>query len=190
MHQKYTTEGFLVSQRASGEADRLFLFYTKEFGMVLASAKSVRSAKSKLRPHILPCARLSLTLLKSKNRWMLLEAVVLEKLPTKSERYKTFLKLLLILKTLAFGEERNESLFVSLEGVFKYLVEAETESMLSAAECLSMVKILHALGYGEPENENNYQNADFDEQTLSLVAKERTDLVLRINKALKETGLQ
>ncbi len=189
MYQKYTTPGFLVSSRASGEADRLYLFYTKDFGMVFASARSVRSAKSKLRPHIVAGAKLSLTLLKSKNRWMLLEVEAGEKLQQKSEQYKTFLKLLTVLKTLAFGEERNESLFQSVTEVFGYLLKAEDETMLPAAECLAMIKILHALGYGEPKSDRQYEKEEFDEETLSNVEKERLSLIPSINKALEETGL-
>ena len=145
MYQKYTTEGFLVSARGSGEADRLYLFYTHDFGMIFASARSVRSMKSKLRPHIMPGALLALTLLKSKSRWMLLEAAsVGEKLSAKSEGYKTFLKILLTLKALAFGEERNESLFDSVLGAYKYLLKGEVTD-LASLECLAMVKILHEL---------------------------------------------
>ncbi len=189
MYQKYTTLGFLVSSRASGEADRLYLFYTKDFGMVFASARSVRSAKSKLRPHIVAGARQSLTLLKSKNRWMLLEAVAGEKLPQRSQEYKTFLKLLTVLKTLAFGEERNESLFDSVSQAFEYLLNTKSEKDLGAAECLAMIKILHALGYGEPKNLREYEKADFSEAVLAEVEADRASLIPSINKALLETGL-
>ncbi len=180
----------MVSARGSGEADRLYLFYTRDFGMIFASARSIRSMKSKLRPHIMPGALLSLTLLKSKSRWMLLEAAAIgDKLSSKSAEYKTFLKLLLTLKTLAFGEERNESLFESMLGAYNYLLTVK-DADLASLECLAMIKILHALGYGEPKNDNNYQNAEFSKDVLAKVATERPKLISSINKALQETGLQ
>jgi hypothetical protein len=61
--------------------------------------------------------------------------------------------------------------------------------MLPAAECLAMIKILHALGYGELKNLREYEKADFSDETLANVEADRLSLIPSINKALQETGL-
>lgn len=190
MYQKYTTEGFLVSSRTSGEADRLYLFYTAEFGMILASARSVRSIRSKLRPHIKDGVMLTLTLLKSKNRWKLLEASNESRsIDPKEDGYKGFLRLLSALKTLVAGEERNDSLYASLRAAFVYLTHPRNASEVASAECLLMIQMLHALGYGEPKNAHQYETATWSDDIIEKVSKDRKELVLGINKALKATGL-
>lgn len=206
MYQKYTTEGFLVDARPSGEADRNLLFYTKDFGMILAHATSVRHSKSKLRPHIAIGVSLSITLLRSKTRWKITEAKeetcppLAEvagdgrrgKLAPKSAGYKTFTQILSVLKSLVHGEEKNESLFDSLLELHHYLCDSQTITEdvedLSAAECLAMIKILHALGYGEPKSEIA-DDAGFSSETFSKIKTHKKELVTGINKALHDTGL-
>ena len=105
----------MVWARGSGEADRNLLFFTKDFGMIMAHATSVRSSKSKLRPHIAIGVPLAITLLRSKTRWKITEALaVREKLAPKSAGDKTFVQILSVVKSLVHGEEKNHSLFCVL----------------------------------------------------------------------------
>jgi len=48
-HHVYTTEGFLVHSQPSGEAGKFFLVFSRELGMVGATAQGVRLSQSKLR---------------------------------------------------------------------------------------------------------------------------------------------
>lgn len=190
MYQKYTTEGFLVSSRGSGEADRLYLFYTRDFGMVLAHATSVRHSKSKLRPHIIFGAKLSVTLLRSKARWKITESVVsTEKILPKSNGYKSFAQILLTIKSLIHGEEKNESLFGALHEFYSYLCINPDGKDTESAECLAMIKILHSLGYGEPKGDIVADDACFDTEIFKKITSHKAALISGINKALQETGL-
>lgn len=45
----YRTQGFIFKKRDTGEADRLFTIYTKDFGKLEILAKAERKIKSKLR---------------------------------------------------------------------------------------------------------------------------------------------
>lgn len=190
MYQKYTTEGFLVSSRASGEADRLYLFYTREFGMILAHATSVRSSKSKLRPHVVTGVPLSLTHLRSKQRWKLVEAVAVgDKLAPRSSGYKTFLQILSVLKSLVVGEERNEALFDAISDLHKFLISNSDDHNLGDVECLAMIKILHALGYSDPKVEMIGDDSGFNAETFQKIKSNKKELISGINKALKASGL-
>lgn len=48
----YTSEGIVLGRRDFGEADRILVLYTKNFGRVSLIAKGVRRPKSKKRGHI------------------------------------------------------------------------------------------------------------------------------------------
>lgn len=189
MYQKYTTLGFLVDARPSGEADRNLLFYTRDFGMVLAHATSVRHSKSKLRSHIAIGVPLSITLLRSKTRWKITEAVATgEKLAPKSAGYKTFAQILSVLKSLVHGEEKNDALFNAVLELHQFLIGSQTTDNLDSVECLAMIKILHTLGYGEPKSEIA-DDAGFDADTFSKIKTHKKELIFGINKALHDTGL-
>lgn len=188
MYQKYTTEGFIVNTRGSGEADRLFLIYTRDFGMIMAHATSVRMSKSKLRPHLNVGALIYLTLIKSKNRWKLIEAREVEGgLSNNKGSYRTFLKILTVLKSLIHGEEKNESLFNIIFSFYSFLSGNTDDEILEGAELLSIVQILTALGYSEDLDTLVYADT-FSEENLKKVLDNKADIVKRINKSLKATG--
>lgn len=48
----YTSEGIVLGRRDFGEADRILILYTKNFGRVSLIAKGVRRPKSRKRGHI------------------------------------------------------------------------------------------------------------------------------------------
>ena len=49
MYQKYNTEALVLGSRETGESDRVYALFTKDFGLVRARASSVRSEKSLMR---------------------------------------------------------------------------------------------------------------------------------------------
>ena len=48
----YTSEGIVLGRRDFGEADRILILYTKNFGRISLIAKGVRRPKSKKRGHL------------------------------------------------------------------------------------------------------------------------------------------
>lgn len=188
VYQKYTTEGFIVNTRGSGEADRLFLIYTKDFGMIFAHATSVRMSKSKLRPHLNIGAKLFLTVLKSKNRWKLTEARESEsKLIHNAKEYKVFLKIITVLKSLIHGEEKNESLFDVMSNFYNFLLNNKEPEILEGAELLVMVSVLNVLGYGDELGFMEYTDR-FEEDNLKKILGDKSNIIKNINKSLKATG--
>ncbi len=49
MHHLYHTEGFVLGSQPFAEANKFFFVFTRELGMVGATAQSIRSLSSKLR---------------------------------------------------------------------------------------------------------------------------------------------
>lgn len=50
--RSYTSEGIVLGRRDFGEADRILILYTKNFGRVSLIAKGVRRPKSRKRGHV------------------------------------------------------------------------------------------------------------------------------------------
>ncbi len=188
MYQKYTTEAFLVFSRYSKEADCVFLFYTKEFGMISTVATSVRLSKSKLRPHIIMGTPLLITIIKSKSSWRLVEVEMLyPSLNPLSPQYASFAKILSIEKNLILGEEKNESLF-DVQKQFWYFLKEDNSNLFFIGECVCVSLVLSLLGYGQFDISKFPQNP-FDPYYLKGVLPEQKEIIEKINKALKSTGL-
>ncbi len=155
----YTTEGFILSTSPHGEANRLYCIFTREFGVIYATAQGVRLAKSKLRGHLTEFSRASVSLVKGKEFWRLTSAQVIE-----TNRDPLYVQILSILKRLLQGEGEHTTLFDFLKEKLCSDID-ETEVML---------EILIQLGYVDKEE---IQDAD---------SKKR---ILLINQGLKASQL-
>ena len=47
MYQKYHTNALVLGSRERGEADRIFVLYTKDFGLVRARASAARAGRAR-----------------------------------------------------------------------------------------------------------------------------------------------
>lgn len=109
--EKYTTEGIVIESYDQGEHDRAFKVFTKDFGMIICHARSIRKLESKLRAHVLPRTISLLTLVKGREVWRL----------TGAERKNTETPLLgevaELTKRFVRGEGANKSLYKRLVGL-------------------------------------------------------------------------
>jgi recombinational DNA repair protein (RecF pathway) len=71
---KYVTECIVIDSFERGEHDMVFKLFTREYGLVMAQAKSVRKLESKLRAHLLPRTVSLVTLVQGKEVWRLVGA--------------------------------------------------------------------------------------------------------------------
>ena len=69
--EKYTTECIVIESFDQGEHDRVYKLFTREFGLVMAHARSIRKLESKLRAHIMPRGISLVTLVQGKEVWRL-----------------------------------------------------------------------------------------------------------------------
>lgn len=72
--EKYPTHCFVIESFDSGENDRVYKLFTREFGLVMARATSVRKLESKLRAHVMPRSLSLVTLVQGKEIWRLVGA--------------------------------------------------------------------------------------------------------------------
>jgi len=65
----YTTTAIVCGSKASNTSDRSYLLFTKEVGMVWATARSVREERSRQRYALQDCALITVSLVKGKAGW-------------------------------------------------------------------------------------------------------------------------
>lgn len=72
--EKYVTRAIVLESYDQGEHDKAYKVFTREFGLLICHAKSVRKLESKLRAHILPRSVSLITLVQGREVWRLVGA--------------------------------------------------------------------------------------------------------------------
>lgn len=72
--EKYVTRALVLESYDQGEHDKAFKVFTREFGLLVCQAKSVRKLESKLRAHMLPRSVSLITLVQGREVWRLVGA--------------------------------------------------------------------------------------------------------------------
>jgi recombinational DNA repair protein (RecF pathway) len=72
--EKFTTQALVIESFDQGEHDRVYKLFTRDFGMLMAHAKSIRKLESKLRAHVLPRSVALVTLVQGREVWRLVGA--------------------------------------------------------------------------------------------------------------------
>jgi DNA repair protein RecO (recombination protein O) len=193
MHHIYHTEGIILSSRNYGEAGKYYSIFTRDLGMIQASAQGVRKMSSKLRFVLQDYSYVKVDLVKGKDFWRVTSASktnLLENLFNKKEAYLVFANISRLLKKLLAGEEANTSLFNDfLNGLFM-LEKYENKEELQNIEIITVLRILDNLGYiGGNGAFNTLTKSPFEENLLFETAKKKSQILSQINQALKETHL-
>jgi DNA repair protein RecO (recombination protein O) len=194
MYRKYHTEGFVLEGFNLGEANKLFLIFTKNLGMIRASGRSVRNLESKLRYGLVNYDLSLLTVIKSKKGWKVTGAASLSNayFSLADSRQKFFLKVFILLKKLIPEEEPNPSLFDILIRSYYFLMNNKlSEEQLQSLEYLTVLRILKNLGYlNYPEDwQSMVDVSTLDLSIINGFTSLRREALSRINQSLKTSQL-
>ncbi len=193
MHHIYHTEGIILSSRNSGESGRYYAIFTRDLGMVYASASGVRKSSSKLRYVLQDFSYIKLDLVKGRDFWRLTNASktnMLEDILKNKEALKVYSNINKLLKRLLAGEDPNPPLF---HDVLSGLIILEKETKLEEirnVEVVLVLRILSNLGYiGAGVELENVIKSPLESELIFGAGKIRGEILKEINKALKETHL-
>jgi DNA repair protein RecO (recombination protein O) len=189
----YTTPGFILEGRNIGEANKIFSIFTRDLGLISATAQGVRLLKSKLRPHIgtFSCVRISLV--RGKEVWRLTSAELVQpydkELP--KEYTHVYVRALSLLKRLLAGEEKNESLYSLLLNAFDFARNLSSPPDFKNFEHLLVLRIVHNLGYvGESKELTPLLNAsEWNKEELKRIQDVEKYAITAINSAFKASHL-
>ncbi len=193
MHHIYHTEGIILSSRNSGEAGKYYSIFTRDLGMIYASAQGVRKMSSKLRYVLQDFSYVKIDLVQGKDFWRVTSASktnMLEEITRKPETFGVFVNIARLLKRLLAGVEPNDTLFSDVLNGLCILEKITKWEDLPNIEAIIVLRILNNLGYiGESEIMANLTKSPFEENLVFEVSKDRAKVLSHINKALKETHL-
>lgn len=133
-----------------GESHTLLKLFSRDFGLILARAQSLRESKSKLRYGLQRYSECRVSLIQGKRGWKLTTASPVTsfyyELRNDPSRLAVAGRIIKNADRLVQGEERDEKLFSIILSGLKSLVEAEIED-LKTLEVLILARTLYVLGY-------------------------------------------
>ena len=194
MHKIHHTHGFVLGSRNVGEANKILTIYTREMGLIRATAQGIRLAKSKLRYSLQDFSYAKIDLVHGRDIWRVTSATTITSFPyTRSDKQSLILiaRIVKLLERLCDTEEPNIKIFDDLIKSLYLLDVVDVDPMLREALELHLVlRVMHTLGYIEESTIlNQYLNADFDNESIESLLKEKRSIISHINKAINESQL-
>ena len=113
MYSKYHTEGLVLGSINIGEANKYVMLFTKEMGLLYASAQGLREVQSKLRYSLQDLSRSKIELVSGRGGWRVVSAEELVGYAALFREHKNMdsfgagVRICRLLKRLLKGEERN-----------------------------------------------------------------------------------
>jgi len=204
MYHKHHTKGLVLSGRTEGDSDKRINIFTESFGLLNAKVQGGRNLHSKLRGGIQDFSFGEFSLVSGKTGWRVVsvraEKNFFEIFHQTPEKLKIAGNILSLIKKLA-GEENNPTLFPIIFNFFNFLEKVNpisdagaTKSLgqeqdIALAECLTLMRILHSLGYmrHDPELLIPMSSAEISIEDLVTIAPKRAKIITLINESLKAT---
>ena len=193
MHHIYHTEGIILGSRNYGETGRYYSIFTKELGLIYASAQGVRKISSKLRFVLQDFAYIKVDLVQGKDFWRLTSAMKtneLEEITKQPKNLAVFSNIARLLKRLLAGIEPNPELFTDVMSGLLVLEKSKDEQELRNIEMIMVLRILNNLGYiGGSEEMQKLVKSPLEADLIYEISEQRSKVLSLINKTLKETHL-
>ena len=192
----HKTPGLVLQVTPRGESNVFIVIFTRELGLIKATAQGVRHLKSKLRYGIQKYNVSQFSFVYGKNVWRLTNAV---------PKYSTYYNLkkdkgaitivgntCSLLQRLLTGEEKNSELFDLVINGISFLENSKlSEKDMEHFEFLFVLRILYNLGYisGSAGLELLALGSVWNDNTLEDVSSYRKEAVTVINRAILESQL-
>ena len=193
-HHIYQTDALVLSYKNTGEANRYYQLFTKELGLVNASAQSIRHLKSKLRYSLQIFSYSHIGLVRGKNIWRLIKAepILVLELTKNLQKRVLVARVFSLLIRLLRGEGENKRLFDEVILCLLFLEKNNfTKQELDIVEVILVMRILNSLGYWGKHNKLDVflVRGEWSFSVTNKMKEEKNKAIVAINKAIKETQL-
>lgn len=192
-HHIYHTQGFILSSRNVGEANKMITIFTRELGLVRAMVQGIRLNKSKLKYVLQDFSYANIDFVKGKEVWRVTSAKSINTFPL-ARANKDSLLLIARISSLVIrfcgAESVNQKIFDELIQSI-YILDDEVENdTREAIELHLVLRIMNELGYiGDSSILMKYLGSSFNKEKTKDLLKERQSIIAHINKALLESQL-
>ncbi len=154
-YQTYITEGLIVGSFDSNTADKSYLLFTRDAGMIYASARSVREERSRQRFALQDFSRITVSLIKGKTGWRIgsvqSEGNYFVEASDRAVR-GSIVRICKLLRRFVAGEEPHPDLYEDVTAGLTHLTNASIVNR-SLVEEIILVRVLYRLGYIARTNE-------------------------------------
>ncbi|MCA9361294.1 recombination protein O N-terminal domain-containing protein [Candidatus Kaiserbacteria bacterium] len=180
----YTTKAIVCGSNVSNTADKSFLLFTEEAGMLWATAKSVREERSRQRHALQDFSKIRVSLLKGKSGWRIgsVEARGNPFMEAKNRADRTkCAHIIKLLRRYVHGEATLTPVFLDVEELLQNTLspELETTLLLDVFE----LRLLSTLGYVEKNNNiKNILEAPTVMEAARMCNKEDLVLISRLTE--------
>ena len=192
-HHIYHTQGFVLSSRNVGEANKILTVFTRELGLIRATVQGIRLNKSKLKFSIQDLSFATIDFVKGKEVWRITSAKSITSFPlarANNDSLVLIMRISSLLERFCGPEISNEKIFDELIQALYILDDSVENSTREALELHLVLRIMHELGYiGESDLLSRYLMTSFDKDKTENLLKERQSIISHINKALSESQL-
>jgi len=189
----YTTEGIILKWKPFGEANIFLYILTRDLGLIVAGARSLRLSSSKLRSALQDYAHISVSCVRGKNGWKVINVVEIENFffnyPLHS--HKTLSQVAFVLLKMIPEESPHKEIFQIVVSGFQFLKSLSKEEVINF-EILVVLRILHQLGYVEHGKDTDFflkNKEEWNKSILEKIFQNKKNIIGLINKALKESHL-
>jgi len=194
IHEIKRTKGFVLGSFNSREADKIFLIFTKDYGLIKVRGIGIRKIESKLRYNLQNFYAVSLNLVKGREVWRVTHARrVLPVTPILRNRQRFILisNLFRLISRLVPESEINIKLFSHIAEVYKMLLcEPLSISDIKDLECIVVLRALHSLGYvGDSKDISIFVTSALTRPIITSVSSRRGKIISEINRSLEESQL-
>jgi len=152
-YNTYTTEAIVCGSKDSYTSDRSYLLFTREAGMLWATARSVRVEKSKQRFALQDFSIIRVSLVKGKGGWRIgsVEAIMNPFMETNSREARAGLSVIIkLLRRFLHGEIAQSSIYDDAALALACIKDSEAEEVIVLQEQF-MLRYLYQLGYIAPD---------------------------------------
>lgn len=191
MYQKYHTGALVLGSREIGEADKMLALYTRDFGLVRARGRGIRSMKSKMRYALQNYSLANVSLVKGKQGWRLAGATALGNSQVRDIKgIMAFARIATLITRFVAGEEAHKDLFAILCEARSALSQEHCEAW-ATIELVCVARVLYALGYisNEALKSALLTHTAYADEHLREAELVRDELLSSINRAITETHL-
>lgn len=189
----YHTPALVLGSMEKGEGDCIIVAYTRELGLLLLHAKSIREGRSRLRYALQAFALADMDIIRGKHGWKLISARQKDShsaLWMHPRKRRIIASSAHLLRRLIQGEEGHAELFDDMLCGLQFLHTLEDEAELRSAEVLFAIRMLASLGYwGKGEEFPALLPSGWSQNSLLQVSSRQGDMIAEVNRSLKKTQL-
>lgn len=164
-YKTYTTEAIVCGSRVNNTSDKSFLLFTRDAGMLWATARSVREERSKQRFALQDFSLMKVSLVRGKSGWRVGSAESEINFFTRSgdkDRRASVTRVIRLLRQFLHGEVSHSDLFADTKEALLRMSSAEADDVERLLGIYTL-RLLHRLGYvaDEPELSEYLKNQEW-----------------------------